>query len=132
MAIQRAFPSLQCLFDASSLINIERLKKMSFLRRRKSEVRIPEKVADEVNQHGTPLRKFLVRFPDVVTGFKDNKEAEEYLRILAQPGIHKGEAAAIAMAVTRRLRLVVDDNRPREKANSHGVQTLSWKEFVES
>ena len=133
MGIQRSLPQFQRLFDASSLIHIENSKKaMRALRRRKDEVRIPQKVAEEVRKPSTPLAKFIAAFPGVVTRFMNDQESEDYLRVIRQPGIHHGEAAAIAMAINRHLALVVDDPRAREKARSRGVTTLSWSEFLKS
>lgn len=128
MAFQKSF--FQCLFDSSSLINIERNKKMTILRRRRGEVLIPEKVATEVNQPNTPLRRFISKFHQVVARFENNEE-DEYLRVRSQVGIDDGEAAAIAMAIRRRLPLVVDDKKGKEKAKNHGIQTLSWQDFVQ-
>lgn len=127
MAFQRSL--FQYLFDSSSLINIERNKKMTILRKRRGEVLIPEKVAQEVNQPNTPLHRFISKFHQVVTQFQKNEE-DEYLRVRSQIGIDDGEAAAIAMAVKRRLPLVIDDKKGREKAEHHGVQTYTWQDFV--
>jgi len=119
----------QYLFDSSSLINIERNKKMTILRRRRGEVLIPEKVAVEVNQPNTPLHRFISKFYQVVTQFK-NDEEQEYLRVRSQIGIDDGEAAAIAMAIKRRIRLVIDDKKGIDKARYHRVETLSWQDFI--
>ena len=119
----------QYLFDSSSLINIERNKKMTILRKRRGEVLIPEKVATEINQPNTPLHRFISKFYQVVTQFQNNEE-EEYLRVRSQVGIDDGEAAAIAMAVKRRLPLVIDDKKGKKKAENHDVQTFAWQDFV--
>jgi len=127
MAFQKSL--FQCVFDSSFLINIERNRKMTVLRRRRSEVLIPEKVAAEVNQPNTPLHRFLSKFRQVVVGF-EGAEEEEYLRIRSQVGIDDGEAAAIALAIRRRLSLVIDDRKARKKAEHHDIETLSWQDFV--
>ena len=132
MAFQREL--FQYVFDACSLINIERDKKTSLLRQRKGSILIPEKVAFEVAfdpriRSDTPLRHLLLRHPQMVTKFKNSEEVE-YLRIRRQPGIGDGEAAAIAVAVKRQLPLVIDDIKGRQKAENHGVKTLSWRDFI--
>jgi predicted nucleic acid-binding protein len=127
MAFQKSL--FQYLFDSSSLINIERSKKMTVLRKRRGEVLIPEKVAAEVNQPNTPLHRFISKFYQVVIQFQNNEE-QEYLRVRSQIGIDDGEAAAIAMAIKRQLPLVIDDKKGREKAENHGVRILSWQDFI--
>ncbi len=126
----------QCVLDSSSLINIDRKKKMNILRKRKGEVVIPEKVAYEVAfdpqiRSDDRLRKFIKRYPELVTPFQPGED-QEYLRIRSQIGIHDGDAAAIAIALKRRLQLVIDDRKAKQKAENHGVQTLPWDEFVRS
>ncbi len=127
MAFEKSL--FQYLFDSSSLINIERNKKMTILRKRRGEVLIPEKVAAEVNQPNTPLHRFISKFYQVVTQFQNNEE-EEYLRVRSQVGIDDGEAAAIAIAIKRRLPLVIDDKKGKEKAKNHDIQTFAWQDFV--
>lgn len=121
----------QYVFDASSLINIERTGKMAYLRRRREEILIPEKIAKEVNLPQSPLHRFLIRYPEVVTSFQ-NGEDEEYLWIRSQVGIDDGEAAAMAIALKRKFTLVIDerDTKANGKAKNHGIKTLSWKEFL--
>lgn len=121
----------QFVFDSSSLVWIERRSFMSHLRRRYSEVVMPEKVAEEVGQPGYPLENFLVRHPDVVTPFSAAEEYR-YLEIRGQPGIHDGEAAAITVALSRGLPLVIDESqkRARGKAENHGIRCLGWEDFV--
>jgi len=131
MAFEDVFPSLKHVFDSSSLINIERNRKMTILRSRRQEVLIPEKVEREVNQPNTPLHRFITRFrQQVITPFQNNEE-DEYLRVRSQRGIHDADAAAIAMALKRRLPLIIDDKKAREKADDHGIETLSWKDFIQ-
>jgi len=127
MAIQEEL--FQYVFDASSLINIERQKKMGELRKRKRGILIPEKVAVEVNMPNSPLHKFISKYPGVVTSFQKTEE-EEYLRVRSQIGIDDGEAAAIAISTNRRLPLVIDDKKGKTKAENHGVKTLSWQDFL--
>jgi predicted nucleic acid-binding protein len=120
----------QYVFDTSSLINIERLKKMEHLRKRIGEIIIPEKVAEEINHPGKPLSNLVQKHPHVVAKFNGREEEEEYLRILRLPGMDPGEAAAIVIALRRKLPLVVDDKVGKATAKNYGLQTLSWKDFI--
>jgi len=123
------------VFDSSALINIKRNRKMKYLRKRKGEMLIPEKVAQEINDPRVrlddPLRKFISKYPQVVTPFKNNEE-DEYLRSRSQPGIHDGEASAMAIALKRNCSLVIDekDTKATGKAKNHGIHTLHWQEFL--
>ena len=119
------------VFDASSLINIEKNRKMTQLRKRRAEVLIPKKVADEVSQPNKPLQRFINSYPKVVTHFQD-KEEEEYLLLIRQTDviIDDGEAAAIAIADMRKLPIVIDDKAGGKKAKNHQIRTLSWIEFI--
>lgn len=129
MGFQRSL--FQKVFDACSLINLKDNKKMRFLRKRKGEILIPEKVADELNQgyKNDPLRKFIEKFPQTIAFFQNN-EGDEYLRVRRQVGIGDGEAAAIAIAIKRNLPLVIDDKKGKEKAKNHGIETLGWQDFL--
>jgi len=125
----RARSLFQHVFDSSSLIEIERKHHIADLRRRRSEVVLPEKVAEEVGTRGTPLFRFIKHCPEVVSAF-DSAEESAYLQIRAQVGVHDGEAAAIAVASVRKMPLVIEDKRGRTKAASHGVGCLTWNEFI--
>lgn len=132
MSVQKSL--FQYVLDSSSLINIDREKKMNILRKRKGDVLISEKVAYEVAydpqiRSGDRLRKFILRCPELVTQFQKGEE-EEYLRMRSQAGIHDANAAAIAIALKRRLPLVIDDKKAKEKAKNHSVKTLAWQDFV--
>lgn len=127
MTLQREL--FQFVFDASSLINIERKRKLGKLRKSKGAVLIPEKVAREVNVPNSPLHRFINRYPQVITSFQPNEE-EAYLRIRSQLGIDDGEAAAIAVALKRKLPLVIDDIKGKTKSENHGIRTLSWQDFI--
>ena len=121
----------QYVFDSSSLIQIERNKQMTSLRRRHAEVLLPEKVAEEVRQPGSPMQRFLDRYPNVVTSLTPSEE-EEYLQMLKQPGIGEGEAAALALATSRgSLPIVIEDRRGRHKAENHNLRLLYWQDFVQ-
>ena len=133
MGIQKEL--FQYVFDSSALINIKRNKRMEFLRKHKGGILIPEKVAQEINHPmvslDDPLRKFISKYPHVVTPFQNNEE-DEYLRIRSQPGIHDGEASAMAVALKRKHPLVIDekDTKATGKAKNHGINTLNWQEFL--
>ncbi|HHT9125385.1 MAG TPA: hypothetical protein ACFYD6_06135 [Candidatus Brocadiia bacterium] len=121
--------------DSSSLINIEKNMGIRYLKQKKEEILLSEKVAYEVAfdpriQKNDPLRQFVLSNPEVITQFQDN-EAEEYLRILTQKGIDAGEASAMAIALNRGFPLVIDERntKAKGKANNHGIKTLSWSEF---
>jgi len=119
----------QLIFDASSLINIERTGNLGFIKKRKDSIIIPGGVYSEVNLPHSPLLNFIQRNPEMIAFFEPTEE-EEYLRIRSQIGIHKGEAAAIALAVCRQLPLAIDDKNGKLKAESHGVRTLNWRDFI--
>ena len=121
----------QHVFDSSALINIERRGQTQHLRRRRSEVILPEKVAGEVKAPGYPLNTFLEHYPNVVTPFTTEEE-NLYLEIRGQPGIHDGEAAAITLSLRRQLPLVIDESakRGKGKAQNHYIRCLSSHEWV--
>jgi predicted nucleic acid-binding protein len=128
----------QYVIDACSLINIEHNKGIRALADRRGAILISERVAYEVAEHPKvpktdPLRQFVERNRQIVTQFQDNEE-EQYLLILQQPGIDEGEASVIAIASKRRLSLVIDerDTKATGKAKNHGVNTLSWQEFLKA
>jgi len=73
---------------------------------------------------------FLVNHGLKSSKLQKNDEENEYLRIRSQPGIHDGEAAAIAISVIRGLPLIIDDKKGKEKAKSHQIQTSSWEDFL--
>jgi predicted nucleic acid-binding protein len=125
-----------CVMDSSSLINIQRKSGVRALERRKGRMVVPEKVAYEVAHdprvlRADPLRKFILDNPEIVTSLEIGEE-QEYLRIAAQPGIDPGEAQAMAIALTRKLPLVIDEKetRARGKANNHGISTLNAEDFM--
>lgn len=128
----------QYVIDTSSLVNISRLKGIDCLDARKGAMLISEKVAEELTDHphinkGDKLRQFVLNNPEIKTPFKDNEE-DEYLRLLRQPEIDEGEASVMAIAINRRLRLVIDERNTKAtgKANNHGIKTLTWSEFLKA
>jgi predicted nucleic acid-binding protein len=106
-------PLFQYVFDSSSLINIERRRRVKYLRKRYHEIILPEKVAEEVKTPGYPLERFLAHYPSVITTFTTSEE-EQYLQIRGQSGIHDGEAAAMTVALSRQLPLVIEDKKGRK------------------
>jgi len=124
-------PLFQYVFDSSSLINIEKGGFMEHLRRRYYEVVLPEKVAEEVKTPGYPLENFLESHPSVIVLFTPSEE-ERYLEIRRQAGIHDGEAAAMTIALSRRLPLVIDESakRAKGKAKNHDIPCLTSQEFL--
>lgn len=120
----------QYAFDSSALIDIERRRLIGYLRKRYNEVILPEKVSDEVKQPISPLKNFLDSHPQVVIPF-NSAEEDRYLEIRGQPGIDDGEAAAITLALSRSLPLVMGDKRGRRKAENHGIRCLTWQEFLQ-
>ena len=126
----------QCVIDSSSLINIDRNAGIRKLEKKKGMVLIPERVVYEVAEdprikRTDRLRIFVLQNIEMKTVFQNN-EADEYLRILKQPGIDSGEAAAMAIALVRKLPLVVDERETKAtgKAKNHGIETLSWRDFL--
>ena len=121
------------VFDSSSLINIKNLGGMNKLRARRGDVLIPEKVAGELTDpkvhRNDPLLKFVLNYPGTVIPFQSNEEIE-YLTIRSQSGIHNGEAAAITLALSRQLPLVIDDPRAKAKAVNHNVKVFGSNEFL--
>ncbi len=90
---------------------------------------MPEKVAEEVKQPGSPLKRFLDSYPSIIAPFTQEEE-DLYLEVRAQPGIDDGEAAAIALAQSRKLPLVIEDKKGKSKAQNHGIRCLSSEEFL--
>ena len=128
----------QYVIDSSSLINIEQNKGVRALQQRRGALLISDQVAFEVAYHPEvrktdPLRQFVVENPQIITELQNDEEGD-YLRILLQPGIDEGEASVIAIASKRCLTLVIDerDTKATGKAKNHGVNTLSWKEFLKT
>jgi len=122
----------QYVFDASSLINIERSRKMALLRSLKGAVLIPQKVAEEVSQPNTPLQRFITAYPGVIAQFQTAREERDYLRFCSQRVIDEGEASAMAIAMNRNKELVIDERETKAtgKAREHGIKVLSSQDFI--
>ncbi len=117
------------VFDSSSLISIEKTKRMPALRARKDEVVLPRKVADEVGSQKSPLERFIRKNPAVVADLTPDEE-RRYLQLLSEPNIDAGEAAAIALAESRNYPLVINDAAARRRAQRLGVNCIDWRDFV--
>ena len=128
-------PSQQAVvyvFDASSLINLEKPNRLSILHDLRTRVVIPQRVAREVNKPRTDLAGWLNQHPECVTAFF-TEEHELYYQFITQikPRIHDGEAAAMAVALNRGATLVIDENTARGKAESHGIRCLNAAELLQ-
>lgn len=123
--------SEQYVFDASSLIELERSNNLRILDGLGSRARVPQRVAREVNKEGTPLRRWLIRNPRNITKFAIPREGELYLKLMGSKSIDDGEAAAIAIAANRGWTLVTDDRPAKKAAIGLGVVCLSTKAFLE-
>lgn len=119
----------QHVLDSSSLINFERRRQINELRRKRGDVVVPQKVADEVKQPGSPLKRFFDSYPSLVVSFSPDEESL-YLQVRVQQGIDDGEAAAIALAQSRCLPLVIDDKKGKSKAENHGIKCQTSNEFL--
>jgi len=102
---------------------------MTALRKRRGDVIVPEKVAEEVGLPRSKLGRFLNQYPEIITPFSIEEEGR-YLEMRAQQGIGDGEAAAISVALVRNFPLVIDDKKGRNKADNHGIRCLNWRQFI--
>jgi predicted nucleic acid-binding protein len=125
--LRSLFPKV---FDSSSLISIEKSKRMPALRARKDEVILPRKVAEEVASQESPLRRFVKRNPAVITDLTP-KEQNRFLELMSEPNIDAGEAAAISVAEARGHPLVIADGAARRRAVRLGVNCIAWRDFVD-
>lgn len=124
------------IMDSSALINIQRNAGIIILKKRIGAILMPEKVAYEVAYHPMitktdPLRQFVLENPQLITQFQNNEE-DEFLQIRSQPEIDDGEAAAMAIALKRELRLVIDERNTKAtgKAKNHGIKVFSSEDFI--
>ena len=121
------------VFDASGLIQLERLRALRHVRPPGAAVVVPHPVAVEVRKgRRSPAREWLERYPETVTRFATPAESSLYLALLQQrdPRIHEGEAAAIAIAAERNAMLVMRDTAAEAKASEYGVQCLTTEQFL--
>jgi len=133
MAQQRTNES-PYVFDASSLINLERQNKLWHLSQHGDLVVIHPRIAKEVTRNPrSGLAEWIAKHPSSITYTFLPQENELYFRLRQQkiPKIHDPEAIAIAIAWYRKGILVCDDNPARQKASHQGVTCLTANEFVE-
>jgi predicted nucleic acid-binding protein len=124
-------PTAVYVFDASSLIQLERRKLLKILTELGDRVEIPERVKREVNTARSDLEGWLRKNPGRVARFLTVEHSLYYQFIIQRdPSIGDGEAAAMATALNRGHVLVIDDATPRSKAQSHGVTCLSADQFL--
>lgn len=118
------------VFDSSSLIELERMKELRIL----SYVRVcvPEKVAEEVNQKGSDLARWINKNRNRIARMLP-AESRTYMGLMVQsdPAIDDGEAVAIAIASHRGLELVIEDGAGRKAARNLGLSVLHVPEFIE-
>ena len=119
------------IFDADSLINLERSDNLKRLRPPGDAITVPDRVAREVREPGSLLHRWLERYPHVVSRFATPSESAAYVALkVADPSLGDGEASAIAMARERQAVLVMDDVHAGEAARRHGVVPIGTDEFL--
>jgi len=122
------------IFDASSLINLERQNKLWHLSEHGDLVVIHYRIAKEVTKSPrSGLAEWITRRPDRITRTFLTQEGELYIRLRQQrtPKIQDPDAIAIAIAWYRKGILVCDDNPALRKANHYGVTCLTVDQFVQ-
>ena len=122
------------VFDASSLINLERQDRLWHLSEHGGLVVIHQRIAKEVTKNPrSGLAGWIAKHPSGITYTFLPQESELYIRLRQQksPKIHDPEAIAIAIAWYRKGFLVCDDNSALQKANHHDVACLTANEFIE-
>jgi len=129
---RRDIPFEHFVFDSSALIDMERSRDLTQLRDPGTSVWVPDRVAREVEQPGSRLGEWVRRNPRVVTRFETGPESSLYIRLLRQttPKLHDGEAAAIAIAATRRATLVTNDKASKRKASEFHVRYVTHQAFL--
>jgi predicted nucleic acid-binding protein len=121
------------VFEASSLIELERRKLLRKLTSLGSRVVIPIRVARDINNpnvpKSSPLRQWLQQHSSVITRFQTAAENELYMRLLVtRRKLGDGEDSAIAIAFCRALTLVVEDQAARQVAEELGMVCKSVKD----
>jgi len=131
--VQQGMNESSYIFDASSLINLERQNKLWHLSQHGDLIVIHHRIAKEVTKNQrSGLAKWLARHPSRITYTFLPQEGELYIRLRQQrtPKIQDPDAIAIAIAWYRKGVLVCDDNPARGKASRHGVNCLTANEFI--
>lgn len=122
------------VFDASSLINLERQNKLWHLSEHGDRVVIHARIAKEVTKNPrAPLAEWVSRHLSNITHTFLPKEHQLYFKLRQQrtPKIHDPDAIAIAIAWHRHGFLICDDNTALQKANHYGVNCLTVDKFVQ-
>lgn len=117
------------VLDASPLIALTKVERLTLLRDVYSEVIIGPRVRREVVEQGRPVDAPGVRQVEagLAAGWIDEvqpSDAEEQstLQLLASTGLGKGEAETLALARSRQLMAVLDDKEARAIAEAMGVR----------
>jgi len=122
------------IFDASSLINLERQNKLWHLAEHGDLVTIHERIDKEVTKNPrSDLAEWISKHPKVITHTFLPEEGQLYIKLRQQktPKIQDPDAIAIAIAWYRNGILVCDDNAALQKANHYGVTCLTVYQFIQ-
>jgi predicted nucleic acid-binding protein len=132
---QRIINITPFVFDASSLINLERQNKLWHLTHHKDLIIIHERIAKEVTKDPhSGLSIWIANHPNTVTHTFLTQESELYIKLRQQktPKIQDPDAIAISIAWYRNCFLVCDDIAAITKANQHGVKCLTVEQFIQT
>ena len=122
------------VFDASSLINLERQNKLWHLSEYGDLVVIHYRIAKEVTKDPrSRLSEWINKHPSIISYTFLPQESELYISLRQQkiPKVQDPDAIAIAIAWYRKGILVCDDNPALQKANHHGVTYLTADQFMQ-
>ncbi len=109
--------------DSSPLICLAKIGRLDLLRRLYEEIIIPDEVYEEVVGEGKRLHKAGVETVEdgIGSGWIKpvtlNRTESRLAERLRARSLGKGEAAVLALAKNRRLRVVLDDRHARESAS---------------
>lgn len=122
------------IFDASSLINLERQNKLWHLTEHGDSVVIHERIEKEVTKNPrSDLSGWISKHPKAITHTFLTEEGQLYIKLRQQktPKIHDPDAIAIVIAWYRSGILVCDDNAALQKANHYDVTCLTVDQFIQ-
>jgi predicted nucleic acid-binding protein len=113
------------LLDASVLINLANLNRLSLLGALEERFFVPESVIDEIRRE-TQRRRLKKALQ---AGFLQRMDPEDSASLhlfsrLLRDGLGAGEAACLALAATRDWVVATDDRRARREARKQGVGHL--------
>jgi hypothetical protein len=106
--------------DTGPLISFERIPDgFPLLRRLVEAIIVPPEVIEELTAGETPPANYLERHAiiDLVTVERAPPPS------LAMSGLHAGEAAAVALALARKLPLLIEERQGRQVASALGIET---------